>query len=281
MQPITTSRNSLIQNVLRVLTRHADAAVSLSGQEFVRLAPDFRKTGLTAALQVNMPGHRFAWLVYRRGALVHAAQEDLEPLDALNVVRNALSQSNFVMHRLSGLHALMSVAIVDGMLSIEQPLNTSLDEVIRAATNNRMSGLIGVQTDRELLIWRFRDGTILNAPGDSHLPNISNFRLIRVDWIERELPELVTTRSAPPASPVVTAPTKAPEVDSSERIWSLFEVLMRSHLGDRAERMLNLLRSEYATERGHLLVERLGKQLERVAGSAAARGFREGLDRLG
>jgi hypothetical protein len=275
------SRQNLILKVLRLLSPPGSNTETLSGAQFGQAAGQFRANGMTGIIRVAMPGNRLAWLVYSRGTLVHAAHDDLEPLDSLNVVRNAISQSQFVIFRLSGLAALMSVAVVDGMASFEEPRNQNLSEILDGCTNNRFTGMLGAEKDDEFLIWRWRDGRVLNGP--SSVTFSTSFKLVRVDWVERNLPELLATRAAtapvaPKAAPA--APVAAPNADSSDRMWSLFEVMAGSHLGDRAERMVRLLRAEYGDESGQRLIDRLSKQMERIAGGAAAKSFREGLDKF-
>jgi hypothetical protein len=276
------SRQNLILKVLRLLSPPGSNTETLSGAQFGQAAGQFRANGMTGIIRVAMPGNRLAWLVYSRGTLVHAAHDDLEPLDSLNVVRNAISQSQFVIFRLSGLAALMSVAVVDGMASFEEPRHQNLSEILDGCTNTRFTGMLGAEKDDEFLIWRWRDGRVLNGP--STVTFSTSFKLVRVDWVERNLPELLATRAAAPqiapkAAPA--APVAVPSnTDSSDRMWSLFEVMAGSHLGDRAERMVRLLRAEYGDESGQRLIDRLSKQMERIAGGAAAKSFREGLDKF-
>ena len=51
---------------------------------------------------------------------------------------------------------------------------------------------------------------------------------------------------------------------------------MYAHLGNRAARMVKIIRNELGEFTGAELAERLAEQVERVAGTAAARTFEKG-----
>ncbi len=65
--------------------------------------------------------------------------------------------------------------------------------------------------------------------------------------------------------------------EGTEEVWERFQSVLRAQLGSRAERVFGLMYTELGGFPRAELVERLTPQVERIAGSAAARTFRDGL----
>ena len=96
------------------------------------------------------------------------------------------------------------------------------------------------------------------------------------DPLRRVTPALQTQfNSAPVASNPDQASRRVPGPDTEE-VWARFRSILQAKLGNRAERVFSLMQSELGRFSGAELTERLARQVERLAGSAAARTFRDG-----
>ena len=95
-------------------------------------------------------------------------------------------------------------------------------------------------------------------------------RLTQIAWQERELGELRSFGNWAPA-PLTPVPVVAAD---PAQVWRLFQEIMGAQLGERAPRVIATTRASLPHDLGGgPLSVQLERQVERVAGSAAARNF--------
>lgn len=81
----------------------------------------------------------------------------------------------------------------------------------------------------------------------------------------------ISVRSTP-----ISQTRSARQQPGTDEVWERFQSVLYAQLGGRAERVFALMRRELSGFSRADLIERLARQVERVAGSAAARNFRDG-----
>ena len=90
--------------------------------------------------------------------------------------------------------------------------------------------------------------------------------------VQASPPYAEPTRATPPATAQPSASVLAADADAWERLKAILE----QNLGRRSPRVYQLMRTELGAFSGAELMSRLAWQVERIAGAAAARNFRNG-----
>ena len=248
--------------------------VHRSGSGLEAALGTFRHERQNALIEVEAPGGLIGHLLLQNGRLVHARSGEDRDDAALAATRARAEQSRLRLLPLDDDQAALACAAVDGTPRPTSALHgVSYDELLEALAHQDFTGVAALEYGRQFVALRFRHGQLGDLRAAPEVPRV--VRLTQIAWQERDLPEL---RGSGPWAPVPTTPapaTPAPVVEADPtRVWALFLEVMVAQLGDRAPRVVAATRESFTyTPSGDRLSTQLARQVERVAGGAAARDF--------
>ena len=300
---IQRTDNSSSHYVFRLLGRQRARVQRTPGATLDARLAVLRQERRSALIELELPDLGLGYLLLQAGRLVHAQLGDSGLEEALQKIWSGASNAYLYVLELDEEQTALACAAVAGTpwrvgeTLVETPSETHVEthlethsagshaDAARLAAQLReqkFSGVLAMERGMKLLIWRFHNGEALSAVEPPE--GAQGARFTQISWPEQALPELngaksgsgrlAQTQAAPPLPPRTAS--RLPARESSE-VWAHFQTVMYAHLGNRAARMVKIIRNELGEFTGAELAERLAEQVERVAGTAAARTFEKGI----
>lgn len=239
------------------------------GSELEATLGTFRQERQNALIEVEVGGGSLGHLLLQNGRLVYAQHGEDRDDAALAVLRGQADRIRLRPLRLDDDQAFLACATVDGTpLPTDAFHGASYGELLRALARREFTGVVAVEYGRQLIILRFHRGQPHDPQTTPAAPRV--VRLTQIAWQERDLEELGNFGRWTPA-PVT--PVRVVEADPA-RVWALFQEVMGAQLGERAPRLVATTRESLSrSPGGGPLSVQLARQVERVAGGAAAHDF--------
>ena len=244
------------------------SGVHRPGSDLEAALGTFRQKRQHTLIEIEAPGGSVGHLLLQSGRLVHARCGEDQDDAALAAIRARAGQSRLRLLPLGDGQAALACAAVDGTPRPTSALHgASYGELLEALAHQDFTGVAALEYGRQFVVLRFRRG----QPESRTAPEVPRVvRLTQIAWQERDLPELRGFGQWAPA-PVTPAPVA--EADPA-RVWALFREAMDAQLGERAPRVVAATREALLRDPGGgPLSAQLARQVERVAGGAAARDF--------
>lgn len=228
----------------------------------------FRQERQNALIEVEVGGGSLGHLLLQNGRLVYAQHGEDRNDAALAVLLGQADRTRLRPLRLDDDQAALACAAVDGTPRPTGALHgASYGELLEALAHQDFTGVAAVEYGRQFVVQRFRRGRPHDLQATSAVPRV--VRLTQFAWQERELAELNLGPWAPDPVPVVPVVEADPA-----RVWALFQEVMGAQLGERAPRLVATTRESLSRSPGSgPLSVQLARQVERVAGGAAAHDF--------
>ena len=264
MIPPPSPTRHVFQRLARQLS-----GVHRSGSDLEAALGTFRQERQNTLIEIEAPGGSVGYLLLQHGRLVHAQHGETWDDAALGVIRAHAEQSRLRLLPLGDDQAALACAAVDGTPRPTSALRgASYGELLEALARQDFTGVATVEYGRQFVVLRFHRGRPDNLRAAPEVPRV--IRLTQIAWHERDLPEL---RGSGPWAPAPITPVSVVEADPA-RVWALFYEVMTTQLGDRAPRVVAATRESLPRALGGgRLSAQLARQVERVAGGAAARDF--------
>lgn len=253
------------RHVFQRLSRQL-GGVQRSGSDLEAVLGTFRQERQHALLEIEAPGGSVGHLLLQNGRLVHARSGEDRDDAALAATRAQTGKSRLRLLPLDDDQAFLACAAVDGTPRPTSALHgASYGELLEVLAHQDFTGVAALEYGRRFVVLRFRRGQLEARRAAPEVPRV--VRLTQIAWHERDLPEL---RNFGPRAP---APAPVAEADPA-RVWALFREVMDAQLGERAPRAVAATRKSLPDAlSGDLLSVQLARQVERVAGGAAAQAF--------
>ena len=240
-----------------------------SGNDLEAALGTFRHKRQHALVEIEAPGGLIGHLLLQDGRLVYARRGENQDDAALAAIGASAAQSRLGLLPLDDDQAALACAAVDGTHRPSSALHgASYGELLEALAHQDFTGVAALEYGRQFVVLRFRRGQPESLRAAPEVPRV--VRLTQIAWQERNLPEL---RGFGQWAPVPTTPALVAEADPA-RVWALFREVMDAQLGERALRVVIATRKSLpGALSGDLLSAQLARQVERVAGGAAAQDF--------
>ena len=250
------------------------SGVQRSGSDLEAVLGTFRQERQHALLEIEAPGGSVGHLLLQNGRLVHARSGEDRDDAALAATRAQTGKSRLRLLPLDDDQAFLACAAVDGTPRPASALHgASYGELLEVLAHQDFTGVAALEYGRQFVVLRFRRGQPEGLRAAPEVPRV--VRLTQIAWQERDLTELRGSGQwAPvPTTPAPATPAPVAEADPA-RVWALFLEVMDAQLGERAPRVVAATRKSLpGALSGSLLSAQLARQVERVAGGAAAQDF--------
>ena len=263
-----TSPPSSTRHIFQRLSRQPHGTYR-SGSDLEVALGIFRQERQNVLIEVEVTGGSLGHLLLQGGRLVYARHGETQDDAALAVMRAQLGYSRLRLLLLDDDQAALACAAVDGVPCPTGALHgSSYGELLSELARQSFTGVAAIEYGRQFVILRFHHGQLANLQATTEVPRV--VRLTQIAWQERELGELRGFGNWAPA-PATPVPVVAAD---SAQVWRLFQEIMGAQLGERAPRVIATTRASLPHDLGGgPLSVQLARQVERVAGSAAARDF--------
>lgn len=283
----------LPQHAFRLLSRQYNLT-PWSDQTLATSLDTTRRERQNALVEIELQGGLLGRLLLQAGRVVYAQQGEQQGRAALATIEQQGAHRRSRVVRLDVEQATLAYAAVDGTpCATDEFRGLSLGTYLRELTRRAFEGVLAVEHGRQLTIVCFSQG---RKTDPAPLETLRVTRLTQIAWQQRSLDELKgladeqvasppTATSAeaasnlPPSSQttppeVVVLPSREALEHDPERVWALFATAMDGQLGDRAARLVATTRTSLVSRQGaEPLTVQLARQVERVAGNAAAHDF--------
>ena len=262
-----TSPPSPTRQIFQRLSRQPHGTYR-SGSDLEAALGIFRQERQNVLIEVEVTGGSLGHLLLQGGRLVYARHGENQDDAALAVMRAQLDYSRLHLLLLDDDQAVLACAAVDGVPCPTGALHgSSYSELLSELARQNFTGVAALEYGRQFVILRFHHGQA-NLQATAEVPRV--VRLTQIAWQERELGELRGFGNWAPA-PLTPIPVVAAD---PARVWRLFQEIMDAQLGERAPRVVATTRASFLHDLGGgPLSVQLARQVERVAGSAAAHDF--------
>ena len=282
LDPATTKRTALVNHIFRILTRGMLSAKRVPGASFLRDIGAWSAQHSTAIVIVELRSGDIGRLFYQKGRLVYAGYGDFEPAMALQRISTGLIDGVCTVVELTQAQASLAAASVDGRLTYSGVLPTRLELLLQDLSERGFSGVVCLESGNQISLWQLDVGVLISRP--ENISELDRARMMQIEWVERELPGIAAgsdssldpagalrpqPKSAVRASATLAASAQVTANDggqSTDALWTAFESILRSQIGERTDRILVMLRERHALESPDTLLQSLSKPLEHVAG---------------